>query len=196
MVVTSLLPVYQKGTDETRETVILRPPFKKRTWLMENKTMRQYQFPDNSSENSSFNQDYLYSSLMPYARMISGSSAITALAAAFMSSRARRSLGFSNAYLSENLLKISIVCDNRHRGSTYESPVHLYEQRSMCLGAEDRSAQNSSHIHIWKYINIAKYSWELLTDLEFAILTFNIRCCVEGRKDESLSRLDRIYSLK
>ena len=47
---------------------------------------------------------YLYSSLMPYEMMISGSSAMTALAAVFMRSSARRSFGFSNAYLFENLL--------------------------------------------------------------------------------------------
>jgi hypothetical protein len=46
---------------------------------------------------------YLYSSLIPYAITISGCSVITALAAAFMRSNARRSFGFSNACLAENL---------------------------------------------------------------------------------------------
>lgn len=46
---------------------------------------------------------YLYSSLIPYAITMSGSSFRTALAAAFMRSIPRRSFGFSKAYLSENL---------------------------------------------------------------------------------------------
>lgn len=46
---------------------------------------------------------YLYSSLTPYATVMSWTSPMTALAAAFMSSRARLSLGFSNAYLFANL---------------------------------------------------------------------------------------------
>jgi hypothetical protein len=46
---------------------------------------------------------YLYSSLIPYAITISGNSARTAFAAAFMRSSARRSFGFSKAYLFENL---------------------------------------------------------------------------------------------
>lgn len=45
----------------------------------------------------------LYSSLTPYAMVISGSSAMTALAAAFMRSRARLSFGFSKPYLLANL---------------------------------------------------------------------------------------------
>jgi hypothetical protein len=48
---------------------------------------------------------YLNSSLVPYARHRSGSSFMTASAAAFMRSRARRSLGFSNLYLAVNLVK-------------------------------------------------------------------------------------------
>lgn len=47
---------------------------------------------------------YLYSSLIPYATTISDRSTSTALAAAFMRSRARRSLGFSKVCLAENLL--------------------------------------------------------------------------------------------
>lgn len=46
---------------------------------------------------------YLYSSLMPYAMTMSGSSVMTCLAAAFMRSIARRSFGFSKEYLAENL---------------------------------------------------------------------------------------------
>lgn len=45
---------------------------------------------------------------MPYAMTMSGSSVMTALAAAFMRSSARRSFGFSNAYLFENLARIRI----------------------------------------------------------------------------------------
>ncbi len=41
--------------------------------------------------------------------MMSGKSTITALAAAFISSRARRSFGFSKAYLEENLVKINLI---------------------------------------------------------------------------------------
>ena len=45
----------------------------------------------------------LYSSLIPYAITMSGSSVRTAFAAAFMRSSARRSFGFSKAHLLENL---------------------------------------------------------------------------------------------
>jgi hypothetical protein len=49
----------------------------------------------------------LYSSLIPYAMTMSGSSAMTAFAAAFMRSSARRSFGFSKEYLLENLKFVS-----------------------------------------------------------------------------------------
>ena len=62
---------------------------------------------------------YLYSSLIPYAITISGSSLRTALAAAFMRSRARRSFGFSNSYLAENLDLMSIHIINRLGGMPY-----------------------------------------------------------------------------
>jgi hypothetical protein len=45
----------------------------------------------------------LYSSLTPYAIVMSGMSAITALAAAFIRSNALLSLGFWNPYLFANL---------------------------------------------------------------------------------------------
>lgn len=64
--------------------------------LLDNKIQIQVHF---------MTKQYLYSSLIPYAIIISGSSVMTALAAAFMSSRARRSFGFSKAYLSENLFQ-------------------------------------------------------------------------------------------
>ena len=60
--------------------------------------------------NSMKSGPYLYSSLIPYAMTISGSSFMTAIAAAFMRSSARRSLGFSKAYLFENLISISKDC--------------------------------------------------------------------------------------
>ena len=46
---------------------------------------------------------YLNSSLIPYANPISGTSLITAVAAAFIKSNARRSFGFSKLYFAENL---------------------------------------------------------------------------------------------
>jgi len=48
---------------------------------------------------------------------ISGSSVKTALAAAFMRSSARRSFGFSNEYLFENLLKLSIYQIENEKGA-------------------------------------------------------------------------------
>ena len=46
---------------------------------------------------------YLNSSLIPYANPISGTSLITAVAAAFIKSNARLSFGFSKSYFAENL---------------------------------------------------------------------------------------------
>jgi hypothetical protein len=52
---------------------------------------------------------YLYSSLTPYAIIKSGKSFITDTAAAFIRSNARRSFGFLNLYLSDNLSNRSLV---------------------------------------------------------------------------------------
>ena len=49
------------------------------------------------------NGTYLNSSLIPYANPISGTSLITAVAAAFINFKASRSFGFSKSYFAENL---------------------------------------------------------------------------------------------
>jgi hypothetical protein len=61
-----------------------------------------------SEEKARTRKKDLYSSLIPYAMTISGSSVKTALAAAFMRSSARLSFGFSKAYLFENLELVRI----------------------------------------------------------------------------------------
>lgn len=103
-------------------------------------------------------QSHLYSSLTPYAMMMSGNSAMTALAAPFMRSNAFRSLGFSKAYLLENLritLDSSFLHTTKHFCSlTCGSLSHLYVQRSMYSAAGCRAARSSSHTHIWTYRSV------------------------------------------
>lgn len=53
-----------------------------------------------------FDSACLYSSLTPYAMVMSESSAMTALAAAFMRSSARLSFGFSKPYFVANLAQV------------------------------------------------------------------------------------------
>lgn len=84
--------------------IIPRATFEKAAGLMEYKAERRVR--DMILRPSRETETCLYSSLTPYAMVMSGSSAITALAAAFMSSRARLSFGFSNSYLVENLSQI------------------------------------------------------------------------------------------
>ena len=56
---------------------------------------------------------YLYSSLTPYPTAMSGSSLMTPLAAVFMRSSARPSLGLVNSYLAESL-NIAGLAETRH----------------------------------------------------------------------------------
>lgn len=91
---------------------------------------------------------YLYSSLIPYATTTSGSSTRTLSAAAFMRSSARRSLGFLNLYLSENLrtcqyMRIILLVNSWWVEVTCGIPVHQSVSRSTCLGGANQAARKT-----------------------------------------------------
>jgi hypothetical protein len=139
--VTSLLQAYQKKTEWSMSNSHTSTAFRKANMTYGKQNFREISVSRKLIQESRIlDSEYLYSSLVPYAIMISGSSVMTALAAAFMSSRARRSLGFSKACLSENLLKINLIC-NHCRGETHlwkprpsiRTTIHVFgSRRSLC----------------------------------------------------------------
>ena len=105
---------------------------------------------------------HLNSSLIPYANPISGTSLITAVAAAFINSNARRSFGFSKSYFAENLRacehaigKYEGVCfwdGGRGMGEfTYGIHGRLSGRRCKWRGVGWWIVRMFSHIRTWSW---------------------------------------------
>ena len=91
----------------------------------------------------------LYSSLMPYAMVMSGSSATTAFAALFMTSKARRSFGFANWYLLANLRRSSdqpINAEKKHIRSLLGEPTTVNPHHNPRVGQQDIRLLKVLHI--------------------------------------------------
>lgn len=83
----------------------------------------------------------LNSSLIPYAREISGISVRTARAAAFIKSSARRSLGFSKAYLADRLDRIPCEHGDARGTGGYQwcslvEATAIYAYNKECVGEQ------------------------------------------------------------